>query len=225
MTMNSMTIPLSRLLPGPNDARQKDLAVLDEARAVGDAVVEAHCGGVRFMGQPVDPRAALTRSLRVDVFDQFAANARAADRRGHEKILKIAIVAGGPAGTVPDMMDEAHGARSMPTPRQQARQDRAAAPTSTPKPPTEYRLRKRTDNRAIREARPRGPVAAADRCGVRDRQSQALDLNAAEPVVHAVFPISAEILVHHMHADHILGVLEPELGRNPDLHRESVLAW
>src|SRR6266478_3686838 len=113
MTMNSMTIPLSRLLPGPNDARQKDLAVLDEARAV----VEAHCGGVRFMGQPVDPRAALTRSLRVDVFDQFAANARAADRRGHEKILKIAIVAGGPAGTVPDMVDEAHGGRPVPCQR------------------------------------------------------------------------------------------------------------
>src|SRR5258708_27756015 len=96
---------------------------------------------------------------------------------------------------------------------------------STPKPPAQCQLRRRTDTRAIREARPRGPGAATHRCGFRDRQSQALDLNAAEPVVPAVFPISAEILVHHMHADHILRVLEPELGRNPDLHREAVLEW
>jgi hypothetical protein len=27
------------------------------------------------MGQPVDPRAAFTRSLRIDVFDQLAADA------------------------------------------------------------------------------------------------------------------------------------------------------
>src|SRR6266852_127950 len=58
-----------------DDTRQKVLAVLDEAGAFSDTVVEAHCRRIRFVGQPVDPRAALTRSLRIHVFDQFAADA------------------------------------------------------------------------------------------------------------------------------------------------------
>src|SRR5262249_8295408 len=44
----------------------------------------------------------------------------------------------------------------------------------------------------------------------------------AEPVVAAVFPVAAEVLVEHVHADDVFGILESEFGRHPDLHRESV---
>src|ERR1700724_3117091 len=49
-------------------------------------------------------------------------------------------------------------------------------------------------------------------------------LKPAEPVVAAVFPIAAEILVGHVHGDDVLGVLEAELGRDADLLREAVLS-
>src|ERR1700724_1765973 len=49
-------------------------------------------------------------------------------------------------------------------------------------------------------------------------------LKPAEPVVAAVFPIAAEILVGHVHRDHVLRVLEAELGGYADLHRETELA-
>ncbi len=65
----------SYFLRGAEDARHKVFAVLDEARAFGDTVVEAYRRCIRFMGQPVDPRAARTRSLCIDVFDQFATDA------------------------------------------------------------------------------------------------------------------------------------------------------
>src|SRR5262252_6811014 len=48
---------------------------------------------------------------------------------------------------------------------------------------------------------------------------------SAEPVVAAVLPVAATVLVEDGHRDDVLGVLEAELGRHADLDRESVFAW
>src|SRR5258705_12587460 len=54
--------------------------------------------------------------------------------------------------------------------------------------------------------------------------SRAKPSEAAEPVVAAILPIAAEVLVGDVHRDHVLGILESELGRHADLHRETVAA-
>src|SRR5215468_4616032 len=49
-------------------------------------------------------------------------------------------------------------------------------------------------------------------------------LRSAEPVVAAVLPVSAAVLVEHRHRNHVLGILEADLSRHAHLNRETVLA-
>src|SRR5579871_3024431 len=85
---------------------REGLAVLNEARALGDAVVEHHRLGVALMSVPVDARAPLSRSHLVHMLDERAADARAADLTIDEQVLQVAIILDRPAAPVADVMHE-----------------------------------------------------------------------------------------------------------------------
>src|SRR5262245_19802009 len=57
--------------------------------------------------------------------------------------------------------------------------------------------------------RRRPATAASQRRAARHVRSK-----AAEPVVALILPIAAGVIVEHGQSDHVLGVLEAELGRN-----------
>ena len=69
------------------------------------------------MGKPVTAGAALARRQRIDVLDQLTADACMARGRRYKEVLQVAIIAGGPAGAVPDMMDQPHGNGALPRQR------------------------------------------------------------------------------------------------------------
>src|SRR5262245_16102491 len=48
--------------------------------------------------------------------------------------------------------------------------------------------------------------------------------NPAEPVVALLLPVAGIPVVDHGHFHHVLRILEAELGRDANLHRETVLA-
>src|SRR3984957_12179263 len=45
---------------------------------------------------------------------------------------------------------------------------------------------------------------------------------SAERIIALVFPVAALVVVGDFHRDNVFRVLEAELGRHPDLHREAV---
>src|SRR5580698_9893628 len=66
------------------------------------------------MCEPVDSRTAVRPRLPVDVFDQHSAYSLAPQTGRYEKILKVAVIAGGPAGAMLDEMNEANRCRVTP---------------------------------------------------------------------------------------------------------------
>src|SRR5690606_10069 len=92
----------------------EELAVLDEAAALGEAVVEHAPLVVALLGQPVHPRGTGGGRLGVDVLDQRAADAAAALVRGDEQVLQVAVVAAGPAAAVEDEMHQTYGLLAAP---------------------------------------------------------------------------------------------------------------
>jgi hypothetical protein len=91
----------------------KSAAILDEAGRLGDATIQLHSCRVRFMRQPIGPRAAFARGLSVNVLDQLAADAKSAHSLGDEEILQIAIVASRPARAMSDEVDQVDRASSL----------------------------------------------------------------------------------------------------------------
>ena len=69
------------------------------------------------MGEPVNARAALARRQCIDVFDQLAADPGFARGGRDKKVLQVAIIAGSPAGTVPDMVHQPDGDCALPRQR------------------------------------------------------------------------------------------------------------
>src|SRR5215813_12517505 len=55
-------------------------------------------------------------------------------------------------------------------------------------------------------------------CGTGRRRSK-----PAEPVVALILPVAAGVVVEHRQCDHVLGVLEAELGRDANAQRKSEL--
>src|SRR5436309_14325159 len=47
-------------------------------------------------------------------------------------------------------------------------------------------------------------------------------LTPAERIVPMVFPVAALVVVGDFHRHHVFRILEAELGRHPNLHRETV---
>src|SRR4029077_14578720 len=56
--------------------------------------------------------------------------------------------------------------------------------------------------------------------GFRTR-SRAKKLQPAEPIVAAVLPVAAGVIVEDRQPDHMLGVLEAQLGRHADAHGKA----
>src|SRR4051812_21454101 len=79
--------------------------------------------------------------------------------------------------------------------------------------------RRRTSPRRSRRIRPSGKAwwSAPGRGWTKRR------LQPAEPVVAAVFPVAAGGVVQDRQSDHVLRVLEAELGRDADAERETEL--
>ena len=94
-------------------------SVLDERRAIRDAVVKLHGGMVGFVRQPVRPGRATTSCIRIDMLDQRPADALAASIGRNKQVLKIALVARRPGGSMVDRMHQLqslsaiHGKRGM----------------------------------------------------------------------------------------------------------------
>src|SRR5579871_4129082 len=61
----------------------------------------------------------MTRRFAIDVLDELAADAGAPRLRGDEQVLEVAIVAYGPAGSMPDEMHQAD--RTVGRPHQRSR--------------------------------------------------------------------------------------------------------
>src|SRR6266508_5356653 len=61
------------------------------------------------------------------------------------------------------------------------------------------------------------------RCGEPCPPNRAATSQPTEPVIALVLPIAAGVVIGHLHADDVLGVLEAELGGHADFHREAVL--
>src|SRR5687767_6756935 len=84
----------------------KQLAVLDEAAAGRELVIERLGGGVGFVGEPIDPARPLRLRSFVHGLDQGASGAAATRLLRREEILEIAVVAGGPGGAMEDVMHD-----------------------------------------------------------------------------------------------------------------------
>lgn len=88
-------------------AASEELAILDEAGAVRQRVVEAARNGVRLVREPMDAARAGRARGRVYRLNQRAAQPELARALGHEQILQIAVVADCPAGAVIDVVHDA----------------------------------------------------------------------------------------------------------------------
>src|ERR1700710_1272274 len=83
------------------------LPVLDEARALGDMVVEPTCGGIALVRHPVKPSGAIgARKIR-DGLDQQGPGAEAAFAIVDIEILQTASPFRQPAGAMEDRMNDA----------------------------------------------------------------------------------------------------------------------
>src|SRR5689334_7217189 len=87
--------------------RSEQFAVLNEARPVGQFIVERTRRHIVFLGQPVDSAGACSARDFLDLFDERRSDSFAARVRSNEQILKIAIVALGPARTMVEVMHNA----------------------------------------------------------------------------------------------------------------------
>ena len=76
----------------------KCVAVLDEAGALGYAIIKLHRRRVGLMGQPIDSRAVLPPGFGVNVLNQHSADAKSTLGFSDKEILEVAIVADRPAG-------------------------------------------------------------------------------------------------------------------------------
>ena len=102
----ALALLLGEPAAAPHPPSTQQLAVLDEAAPVGDPVVELHRVEVGLVGQPVDTRRAGLRRGGVDMFDQRPADALAAVVGCGVQVLQVAVVAGGPAAAVEDVVDD-----------------------------------------------------------------------------------------------------------------------
>src|SRR6056297_857139 len=85
-------------------------SVFDERCQNTHAVIKRAGLGVEVLGQPIDRRAAIGIGLRIDRFDQFAANAGAAYLWVGIEILKVTDLLKPPVVRVIDVVDKAYGA-------------------------------------------------------------------------------------------------------------------
>src|SRR5579863_6223966 len=85
----------------------EQLAILDEAGAVRQRVVEAARNGVGLVREPMNAACAGRARGLVYCLDQRAAQPELARALGHEQILQIAVVADRPAGAVIDVVHDA----------------------------------------------------------------------------------------------------------------------
>src|SRR5690606_11816357 len=85
----------------------ENLPVLDEARPLGDLVVEGARVAIVLLRQPMDAARALGARRLLDGGDERPADAMASGLGGNEQVLQIAVVAGRPAGAVEDDVSDA----------------------------------------------------------------------------------------------------------------------
>src|SRR5262249_38607810 len=92
--------------PGPRIASEK-LAILDEAGALRQLVVERSGGRIALVGEPID--AARTRAARALFHrrDQRTPESQMARVFGDEQVLQVAVVANRPARAVEEVVPDA----------------------------------------------------------------------------------------------------------------------
>src|SRR5215470_2820345 len=89
------------------DSVSKQLAILDEAGALRQGVVELARDGVGLVGEPIDPARTLGPRPLLDRRDQRPSEPQLARLLGDEQVLEIAIVADGPARAMKEVVHDA----------------------------------------------------------------------------------------------------------------------